>query len=294
MDRAYRPTIWWMRTLAQRLDSSHMKRIDVGGYYKLGANLQSLLSIRGPIDADTAIVELAEIYGWLSEFAASDPAGLETCRLELPKITAEIDKIFNSSKKEGEQWTDYKFVDLREVVKRFQTLLFSETEKSPVFSVTPKGIYDTLSLVDHAERELEESVSDDAKKDFAQAGRCLAFELFTATGFHAMRALEGVARRYHKVVTRAPTLSTKPLGPLINDLREQLSVENPHDDEQASTSPLGLIIAFLARITKIYRNPIMHPEMIVDEQSAKRVFKLASNVIADMEEDIAVRTNSGQ
>jgi hypothetical protein len=271
-----------------------MKRIDVGGYYKLGANIQALCSLRGPIDADTAIAELAEVYGWLSEFAASDPAGLDACKRELPKITAEIDKIFSSSKKEGEQWADYKFVELREVVKRFQTLLFSETENSPVFSVTPKGIYDTLALVDHAERELEESVSENAKKDFAQAGRCLAFELFTATGFHAMRALEGVARRYHKVVTCAPRLSTEPLGPLIKELRAQLKVENPHDDEQASNSPLGLIIALLARITKIYRNPIMHPEMVLDEQSAKRIFKLASNVIADIEEDIVTRSNLGR
>ena len=80
-----------------------------------------------------------------------------------------------------------------------------------------------------------------------------------------MRAVEAQARLYHMVVTHMPEqLEDVPLGPLINGakgdfdgLRDVWTREGAKND-----SPLGLIISLLSSLNKIYRCPIMHPDMM--------------------------------
>lgn len=73
---------------------------------------------------------------------------------------------------------------------------------------------------------------------------------------------------------------------MINDLRDVLEKE---EGAKVSESQLGLIITLLARINKIFRHPIMHPQMTLSYNSAKRVFDLAAIAISDMVDDVAKR-----
>jgi hypothetical protein len=78
----------------------------------------------------------------------------------------------------------------------------------------------------------------------------------------------------------------KPLGPVINDLRQQLAKDEAKDTQD---SLLGLIIALLDRVNRIYRRPIMHPEMILDGEEARKVFQVAAEAISTMADDLAER-----
>jgi hypothetical protein len=72
----------------------------------------------------------------------------------------------------------------------------------------------------------------------------------------------------------------------VNDLRTQLEKE---EGQKTSDSPLGLIVAELARINKIYRCPIVHPEMVLNAKEAKQVFELASIAISALASNTAER-----
>jgi hypothetical protein len=174
----------------------------------------------------------------------------------------------------------------------FHNVLRSGAQDLYVFHVFGVRAYSVTALLENAASHLSElayqSVSESEKHDFNLAGVCLALDVPTASGFHAMRSLEAEARRYHKVVTGMPAEVDWTLEPLINGnsgrqqfgLRDQWKKEGQRDD-----SPLLLIITLLKSIAQIYRNPIMHPEMVLTQHEAKHVFDTAGLVISAMVED---------
>ena len=81
----------------------------------------------------------------------------------------------------------------------FEGALSLDLGQAPTFFVTPKGVYDTDSLINKGSsvyEDLQEHLPQEAIEDTNQAARCLAFTLPTASGFHMARATEAVARNY--------------------------------------------------------------------------------------------------
>jgi hypothetical protein len=160
------------------------------------------------------------------------------------------------------------------------------------FLISGVGAFSASALVEdatcHLSEEAQKELIHAEKSDFKLAGACLACMLYTATGFHAMRALEVEARRYHMTVIGGQKEVDWTLDPLINGnsgrnqfgLRDQWKKEGARPD-----SPLALIISLLASINQIYRNPIMHPEMTLDGPMAKEVFDTAALAISKMVQD---------
>jgi hypothetical protein len=123
-------------------------------------------------------------------------------------------------------------------------------------------------------------------KDIDHAGQCLMHDQFTAAGFHMIRGLEVVARTYYERVKGKPPINAKgeflQLGVMASALNDVLKALA---DQQEGL--LGEIVPPLVRITKIYRNPIMHPEMVLEEDATIKVFENAKLAIGEMLEDMA-------
>ncbi len=140
----------------------------------------------------------------------------------------------------------------------------------------------------HLSELARQVVADTIKKDFTWAGACLAADLFTACGFHAMRALETEARTYHTIVTGVE-MTDVPLWVLIDGDQKTFpgsGLRGQHEKEGSpQDSQLGLVIALLAYLNKIYRRPIMHPEMTLNHETAKEVFDATAIAISAMVAD---------
>lgn len=178
---------------------------------------------------------------------------------------------------------------LHYAVQHLSSVLFAELPQADIYYISPKRAYKMSVLLQNAEAVLAPEdalyLSDTARTDLREAGRCLAYDQHTATGFHSLRAVEAVARRYYELVTGnfATDSNGRPLTlyPLIDGLRAKYStLGNPVDH------PLGLIVGDLDRIRVIYRNPIMHPEMTLTANQAGSVFTLSAGVITAMIEDV--------
>src|ERR1022692_4005513 len=92
---------------------------------------------------------------------------------------------------------------LRNSLKEFETVLTAEMNVSDTYFVTKKRGYDTPDLINNAEVLFPQDLLlkvPECRDDIRQAGKCIAFELGTAAGFHIMRANELVLRRYWDVV----------------------------------------------------------------------------------------------
>jgi hypothetical protein len=115
-------------------------------------------------------------------------------------------------------------------------------------------------------------LGEEAKKDFNQAGRCLAFDLPTAAAFHLTRSIETVLRRYHALACSTSTNAGKrpDMATCLNQLRA--SGEDPK------------LLDILDHFRDLHRNTTMHPEVFLENPEALRLFDVAKsglNAMAD-------------
>jgi hypothetical protein len=113
------------------------------------------------------------------------------------------------------------------------------------------------------------------------SGACLAFDLFTACGFHAYRALDGMLRTYfiHFSSGAAPPKS-RDWGSFIAELRKFLVKPS------GGRIPNSRTVELIDKIRSTDRNPLIHPEENLDKEEAMASFDLCKNVITYMAIDI--------
>jgi len=176
----------------------------------------------------------------------------------------------------------YKINDIIQKAKDLETVLANDLPGLDTYHVSKKSIYSTSALVDSAEDALLDSlpevdrlsVPESVVHDLNQAGKCLAFELPTASGFHTMRAVEGLLRLYWTTVTK-PGAAVRPpeMAQCVNELRK--------------AGESNKIQAIVDHIRENHRNPLMHPEDFLDLNDALRLFDLAKSALSAMAQRIS-------
>lgn len=133
----------------------------------------------------------------------------------------------------------------------FETVFGAELEVADVYLVIKKRGYDTLTLINKAENLFPPKLVNkvpEAVLDIQQAGKCIAFELPTAAGFHLHRANELVLHRYYDAVTGGePRPKNRNIGGYLNALDK-----HGVGDEKVKSA--------LRDLKDLHRNPLIHPE----------------------------------
>ena len=113
--------------------------------------------------------------------------------------------------------------------------------------------------------------SEFTKREIRECGRCLAFERYTAAGFHMLRAFESEVRDYVCLVLQAE--------PLKRDL-------GYFTDVLARNQASDKLVSSLNEIRRLDRNPLIHPEASLDLDEAVGIVNLSiaalTRLIADM------------
>ena len=133
----------------------------------------------------------------------------------------------------------------------FEAVVGAELALMPLYVVMSKAGFDTSVLIEAGARCFPDEVwtkAPDAIPDLSYGTRCIAFELFTAAGFHLHRANEAVLRRYWDAVTKgAPRPSSRNMG----DYLTEMNTRRVGDDK---------VKAALKDLKDLHRNPLIHPE----------------------------------
>jgi hypothetical protein len=148
------------------------------------------------------------------------------------------------------------------------TFLRDESNHGYVVCVENQRLLSAYSLVENIEScfspDSWSTIVVEAKQEFEEAGKCLAFERYTGAGFHALRGVECVIRQY--IVKLTGSLPKKrDWGHYIQVLK----------DNGADPS----LIAVLDNIRTLDRNPLMHPEIWLDVDEAIAVFTVSQTAI---------------
>jgi hypothetical protein len=180
------------------MDGATMEKINLPFFYQLGSQLNPLGKMKAEpqnrIDIWIATLTLRNNIFALLNWAG----GLKVCYAGARALLDAINEVqtWVGNLKAPGDWTkqdasiDWKFQQIIDKAKNFETVLSEELLTLSAYCATQKGIYSTSDLIDHAERVFPPSVleklSEPVVQEVAHGGRCLAFDIPTAAGFHML------------------------------------------------------------------------------------------------------------
>jgi len=260
-----------------------MERINLPFYYQLGTMLNSLTKYEYEVKNRVEFIGLCyrvdpyiRAVINMQQLAVSRKLGIEL-------VTAIVDVQKWISENPPEKWdkADYTLdIKIRDIIsksKEYETVLVNELYTLDAYNPPQKGIYSTTYLIEQAERLFPQSILDkiDDKviNEVRESGRCLAFDIWTASAFHILRAMELVLHNYYLCVCKPSPLPKKRLenwGAYIKEL-------------QKSTDPsVSEVIAILQQIKDKHRNLIMHPDAVLSADESFTLFEIAQGAIIAM------------
>jgi hypothetical protein len=281
------------RWAASAVKGSSMERINLPFFYQLGTQLSSLtkMIVVEPTKRLEVYINCITLRPTLNYLFSSFSA-LTVCRPTGNDLISAIDDIEGAFQahigigQTKETETGFSIdVDVTvsamyqrvlSTAKKFETVLSEELQTLATYHVTQKGIYLTPHLIDRAELVLPPDVllkTDQRTKDeIRESGRCLAFDNFTASGFHIIRATECVIHKYYLAVCN-PSPAPDWLGSWGAYISKLHDLGRPEVEE---------IVALLQQIKGLHRNLIMHPEIVLNFNEAYTLFEVSKAAIIAM------------
>lgn len=270
-----------------------VKLIDQYPIYELGAALQRLKwacsSGNAPaLDQVQAFWTAGEELKKLLESGAVEIAfSRQSATLMLSYINNVMAGFYQSSKPldQLEPVPTYELMHVRSQIDIFEHQFSAELAKLAVYAVPAQGIFSTERLVDNADLHIHESVRERvpsfARKEYRQAGRCLAFRLFSASGFHSARAVENVLRGYYEAFLGSPKKDDLGLGLMASHLNEMIEKK-----VAAKRLPKENTVRHLRDFARLDRNPLVHKAVELEEVDAVTLFNSALGVIVEMTKEL--------
>lgn len=162
--------------------------------------------------------------------------------------------------------------EIREAAKEFETVLKTECHSMDTYYVSKKGAYSTKDLVENAHHQIPEpsrsSLPQQAKDDFDQAGKCIAFDVPTAAAFHLLRGTECVIRQYYEMIVPGPKRASTKMRNWGVYIR--LMGDNNGDTK---------VLTLLDHMRDVYRNPVTHPEENYTDETVQVLFGLCISAV---------------
>ena len=264
------------------IGDGHMKETNLNVFYHLGGSLtylQEHIAIGMPVKA--LYGELVLPQSWLESFLRETKeffSTLRDTRTSADRLLIAIKDIMESIPEDWERtMTTLElhtvFAGKDELEKNFER----EHRNLNVFTVTPKGIYDTRLLVEQPELKFAEKIRPilppQMLYDLKQAGRCLAFDIPTACAFHVCRGTEALMLTYYeRLAGHSWCFAKKDWKIYIEQLRKEGAPKN--------------ITNRLDEIRELDRNTYIHPDVNVTLEEAPILFELCTGVAFLMGQEI--------
>ena len=259
-----------------------MEQVNAYVFYLLGSRLQAaFLGARLPIkvylhDVQFVIGLLDMLLDGGARFKLDDSAAAARALRQLLGSVVEIYTNDNEA-----MLDEHNLQLLNYGIKGFDAAFSLELGRAPIFFVAPRGVFDMRRLIAEAPSVYEgyaDRLPDKAIEETRLAGRCLAFSLATAAGFHIARATESVVRMQMEVFGCPPIKeSQRNLGTYINLLAN------------AGANPK--VLHHLKQYKDLHRNPLIHPEVTLTMPEGLSLWSTCVSLIQAMVADMESKRN---
>lgn len=194
-----------------------------------------------------------------------------------------------SSEKMDAQLSNWQYSSIATKIDAFKSVFRAECRDLDVYSVGQIAIHKTSDLVSRASVMLpaatRNAVPFGVAVEFDDAGKCLAFGLPTACGFHALRGLELVIEGYLRAFGVTATL---------HSWNDYVKAAKALADGEGDKKPAPKVASMIDRMRELDRNPLMHPRDTLDEEGADMLFRLATITVYEIVKDMKANGRSMQ
>lgn len=284
-----------------------MKRLNVVTFFELGVELGRLRQLidAAEVKVNDAFFTLTSVSRVLDNYIDEEGA-FSLSKEEATKLRWVVNKVFedeffdiHGEKKVFKSGLDFNstltpfaLVSIRPPLDEFVHVFSAEGRGCETYFIEARKLgYDISTLMRGADERVHETVRsivpEQARREMRAAGRCLALESYTASGFHALRAMEVVIAEYYKAVSQKDKEFKS-----WNDYIQALDELEREREATSAKFPSRKVVSMLDRIRQLDRNPLMHPRESLDEMGADTLFSLAVTTITEMAKDL--REMAGQ
>ncbi len=259
-----------------------MKSTNLNIFFQLGAQLQYFIQT-AHIDQEWDELYLFSHLAktWLIAFLAETTEygnSLQDSRASAQSLLDRMNKIFALPQSDWKRpITQAEYISLSNGKDELEKNFEREHKNIDVFTVTPKGVYNTRILIEHPEAQFPDKVRavipDQMLYDLRQAGRCLAFDIPTACAFHVCRGTEALMLAYYKVLA----------GHDWNHKKKDWKI---YIEQLTAEKAPKRITSRLEEIRELDRNTYIHPDINVSLEEAQVLFGLCTGVNFYMAEEI--------
>ncbi len=283
-----------------------VERINPFSFFEFGRRIQALASLSGDVPAAQAFWPLHQCKTSMEQLLQGKPIPIGISAAKAKLLLEAVDSIVASRfyVVDAEGKTSLRFPDasdapiqgwnwnwLRSTIGDFETVFAEEMRETATYFVPRRGIYWTPALVDNADQtfpaDLLPFVPEKAKEDWRAAGRCLAFNLLSASGFHVARAVEACLESYYGLFSGKHGETLHSWYDYIKALKE-IAANKP------TPAPSDKTLTELDQMREDYRNPIVHPRVVLSEGDARMLFANGESLIIAMAQEIAVASRGVQ
>jgi hypothetical protein len=282
------------------VSEARVEKINLYDVYLLGHALGAVKKLNSAATAGDAFLPLWDARDQLRLAIASNSLTLEFAKDEansalggVEMAMRDIGALSASGEIEFEFSRDQTLPMLEWVknkIDEFQTTFAAEMRKKATYVVPKRGSYDTGDLVDNAEAgalEVERLyVGELALTEYRDAGRCFAFGLHTAAGFHACRAVEAVINVYLQSIGNENLQGLKTWGDLIDWLEKLKDNNKIPGNKKPSPKTIAYIVSFLRPLKDHDRNLLMHVRTRYDITEAESMLGMTKAIMLMMATDM--------
>jgi hypothetical protein len=282
-----------------------VERISQYGLYELGNALEKLKSLKGDVSQHDAIWPLMSASTAMGKLRKGDPLPLGVSEGRAKELEDTIDGLINefyySTDANGDRrfkWPapdapkiePWRWGSLTSALEKFETVFAEDMRENATYYVPRRGIFFTKALVDSADEafpaDLLPYIPQKTREDWCAAGRCLAFNLLSASGFHVARAVEGTLEVYYQLFCGRPATET------LNSWNDYLVALEKAEQSGATPMPDKKTLAELRQMKDDFRNPIAHPRASLNDANARILFNNGESLIIAMAQEISKETKS--
>ena len=252
-----------------------MDRVNEYKFYELGQRLSGLHNLNPQSDVGD-YAYLFVMAKWQLGTLLEDSIGLRISRKTVTVLRDLLNSLvseqFGGSHEGHKEPVAHYATSIKNALAELEAVLKAELDSLATYAVSQKGAYSTPDMIEHAESMVPERtrklLPEGVIREVREAGRCLAFDSPTASGFHMLRGVELVMYELWKHVKSSGDKKPQNWGGYIEKF-EKTGVERK-------------VISMLRDIKDLYRNPNAHPQDTLEEEDATTLFALGVAAIQQM------------
>lgn len=122
-----------------------------------------------------------------------------------------------------------------------------------------------------------------AQYDFTESGFCLAFDRFTASAFHALRATEEVLKYFYEKTCKTSASDKDTWATYVTVIQSEIK------NNKLTPPPSEELLINLDNLRKYYRNKTQHPQLIYSSDEAQDLLSFCTKTISQMIKDLISR-----